>query len=293
MGVEKGADDNCLVQIEAMLTVSLKKDIHFFDITDAPADEVAVTVDQIVAQFPTQLQYAAEIRPLFSKLSAAAMRRDLEKFSSFTNRYYRAQTGVQSADWMFQQVDAIIKASGARGATVQKFKHSWIQPSIIATIPGKSKNTVVVGAHQDSINGRQSTGPAPGADDNGTGSVTILDALRAILSSDKIVRGEAENTIEFHWYAGEEAGLLGSQDIFRKYKADNKPVKAMLNQDMTGYTLGRTNANLPIAMGVVTDFTTAALTEFTRLCVKEVSCTPTFRFNDLYHFCDFFLFLPG
>ncbi|EEP80375.1 hypothetical protein UREG_05217 [Uncinocarpus reesii 1704] len=246
-----------------------EQDVNFFDITDSPEDDFTVAAEQIVAQFPSQLRYAAEVKPLFSKLSAATMRRDLEKFSSFHNRYYRAQTGVQSAEWLFDQVSDIVRRSGARGATVQKIKHSFIQPSIVATIPGKSRNTIVVGAHQDSINGRQPSGRAPGADDDGSGSVTILDSLRVLLSSPKIARGEGENTIEFHWYAGEEAGLLGSQDIFRQYRAARKPVKAMLNQDMTGYTRGRESAGLPEAFGVVTDFTTPALTAFTRLVIRE------------------------
>lgn len=202
------------------------------------------------------------------------MRKNLEKFSSFNNRYYRSPTGVESANWMFEQVNALLRSTGAaqRGATVRKFTHSFQQPSIIATIPGKSKNTIVVGAHQDSVNSRSPTsGRAPGADDNGSGSVTILEALGALLSSSNIVQGQAENTIEFHWYAGEEAGLLGSQDIFRRYRTENKPVKAMLNQDMTGYTRGRESAGLPEAMGLVTDNTNAELNAYTRLVIGGVS----------------------
>lgn len=72
-------------------------------------------------------------------------------------------------------------------------------------------------------------------DDDGSGSVTILEAMRVLLSDPKIAAGEGANTLEFHWYSGEEAGLLGSQDIFEKYAADGEVVKAMLQQDMTGY----------------------------------------------------------
>lgn len=251
----------------------MKQGIDFFDITDEPESDFHIT-EQAVAAFPNRLRYIQEAKPLAGKLSKDNMKKNLEKFSSFNNRYYRSQTGVDSANWMFEQVTALLKSSGAaqRGATVKKFTHSFLQPSIIATIPGKSANTIVVGAHQDSVNSRSPTnGRAPGADDNGSGSVTILEALGALLSSPNIAQGQADNTIEFHWYAGEEAGLLGSQDVFRKYKADNKPVKAMLNQDMTGYTRRRENDGLPEAMGLVTDNVNAELTTFTRLVIGGVS----------------------
>ncbi|KAL7920715.1 hypothetical protein ACQKWADRAFT_297744 [Trichoderma austrokoningii] len=59
------------------------------------------------------------------------------------------------------------------------------------------------------------TARSPGADDDGSGSVTTLEALRVIAYSDFT----SKNTIEFHWHSGEEGGLLGSQDIFSSYKS--------------------------------------------------------------------------
>ncbi|KAI1910293.1 Leucine aminopeptidase 1 [Ophidiomyces ophidiicola] len=253
---------------EAQKLKLIENGIGFFDITNEPTGTSSVTAQEIDVKFPTELKRRDEVNPLFSKLSMDNMRRDLQKFSSFRNRYYKSKTGTESAQWLFEQVQRAIKDSGIRDFSVKKFEHSWSQPSIIATIPGKSKNTIVVGAHQDSVNAKDHQGPAPGADDDGSGSVTILDSLRALLSSPKIRNGQAENTVEFHWYAGEEAGLLGSQDIFRAYKEMNKPVKAMLNQDMTGYTKGLEDARLPESFGLLTDNVNAALTEFTRLVIK-------------------------
>jgi hypothetical protein len=47
---------------------------------------------------------------------------------------------------------------------------------------------------------------APGADSDGTGTVTILEVLRTLLGSKKLVEGKAENTVEFHWYSGKRVG---------------------------------------------------------------------------------------
>ncbi|EGE00396.1 hypothetical protein TESG_07705 [Trichophyton tonsurans CBS 112818] len=74
--------------------------------------------------------------------------------------------------------------------------------------------------------------------------------------AEKIAAGEAAYTLEFHWYAGEEEGLLGSQDIFQQYSQEGKEVVAMLNQDMTGY--GET-------MGIITDNSDPNLTKFTKM----------------------------
>src|SRR5690606_16906366 len=111
--------------------------------------------------------------------------------------------------------------------SVQQFPHKWQQSSIIARIPGRKNSTVVIGAHQDSINlFLPSILPAPGADDDGSGTVTILEAFRAILSNEKLWEKGLENTLEFHWYSAEEGGLLGSQDIFSRYEAENRDVVA-------------------------------------------------------------------
>jgi len=140
------------------------------------------------------------------------------------------------------------------GVSVKSFEHAWAQSSIIVTIPGKTNSTVILGAHQDSINyTNPMTMRAPGADDDGSGTVTILEVLRTLLGSKKLVEGKAENTVEFHWYSGEEGGLLGSQAIFSAYEKAGRDVKAMLEQDMTGFIELTVEAGKPLAFGLMMD----------------------------------------
>lgn len=151
------------------------------------------------------------------------------------------------------------------------FKHSWGQNSIIATIPGKTNSTVVIGAHQDSINlWLPSVLAAPGADDDGSGTVTILEAFRVILQSEDIIKGNHENTLEFHWYSAEEGGLLGSQAIFSSYEKEGRDVKAMLQQDMTGFVTRTLDAGKPESVGVIVDFVDPNLTQFIKVVIDEV-----------------------
>ncbi|KAL9947665.1 hypothetical protein ACHAO5_002637 [Verticillium nonalfalfae] len=116
---------------------------------------------------------------------------------------------------------------------------------------------VIVGAHYDSTAG-SSTARAPGADDNGTGSVNTLEALRILANSGF----KPKNTLEFHWYGGEEGGLLGSQAVFRNYASTGATVLAMLNQDMTGYSPG----GRPV---VFSDYVDASLSSYVTLIARQ------------------------
>jgi leucyl aminopeptidase len=93
------------------------------------------------------------------------MKRNLEMFSSFNNRYYESRTGNLSAEWLLGQASGYLTADSP--VSVSIFQHVYRQSSIIATIPGKGTKTIVVGAHQDSINGdagvNRTTARAPGA----------------------------------------------------------------------------------------------------------------------------------
>ncbi|RHZ60575.1 putative aminopeptidase [Aspergillus thermomutatus] len=246
---------------------ALKLDgVNFIDITEEHNTGFYPTLHSAsYVKYPLKMQYAEEVVTLTKDLSKENMKANLEHFTSFHTRYYKSQTGIQSATWLYDQVQMVVSESGAAeyGATVERFAHPWGQFSIIARIPGKTNKTVVLGAHQDSINlFLPSILAAPGADDDGSGTVTILEALRGLLQSDAIAKGNASNTVEFHWYSAEEGGMLGSQAIFSNYKRERRDVKAMLQQDMTGYTQGALNAGVEEAVGIMVDYVDQGLTQF-------------------------------
>jgi len=227
--------------------------------------------------YPRRVAHNATVTPMLAKLDKSNMHADLETFTAFHTRYYKSEYGAQSSAWLLGRVNDTVAASGAlrHGATVAAFPHPWGQPSVIATIPGRSNRTVVIGAHQDSINlFLPSILAAPGADDDGSGTVTILEALRVLLTSDAVARGDADNTVEFHWYSAEEGGLLGSQAIFSAYERQGRDVRAMLQQDMTGYVQKTLDAGEQESVGVITDFVSPALTHFITKVVTAVRRSP-------------------
>ncbi|CZT09798.1 related to Probable leucine aminopeptidase MCYG_04170 [Rhynchosporium graminicola] len=240
------------------------KNIHFIDITDITDLSVldslsgvseGTLVSRQAISYPTILTHVTEGNAFIAKINMTVPQTVLKTFTEFTTRYYRSATGTQASTWLFNQLTTIGSANSA--ITVTEFTHSFNMPSIIVKIPGTSPNIVIVGAHIDSV-GSTSTGRAPGADDDGSGTVTILEALR-VLATQKFA---PKNTLEFHFYAGEEGGLLGSAAIFANYKAAGKKVLAMLNQDMTGYSPG----GKPV---VFTDYTNAALNAYLRVIVRQ------------------------
>ncbi|KAF2002304.1 leucine aminopeptidase 1 [Amniculicola lignicola CBS 123094] len=248
-----------------------RKGINFFDITHNP--EVGILNREVKkVTFPSKPAYNETVFPLIKQLDKSNMRKHLETFTSFHTRYYKSTYGAESSAWLLSQVNNTLHEAGAleHGASVKPFKHPWGQSSIIATLPGKSEKTVVIGAHQDSINlFFPAFLAAPGADDDGSGTVTILEALRVLLQSDDIIKGKGENTVEFHWYSAEEGGLLGSQAIFQSYQKEGRDVKAMLQQDMTGYVQKTLDAGEPESVGVITDFVDPGLTEFIKEVITE------------------------
>ncbi|KAM7186162.1 hypothetical protein V8F20_011500 [Naviculisporaceae sp. PSN 640] len=249
---------------------------RFFDITDHPDLGSLRTRTAKVAVFPQKPKYQDDVNPLLGNLSKSEMKDHLTTFTSFHTRYYKSDYGRQSSEWLLKTVRDTIKDAGAEDTvTAEHFEHPWGQNSIIAKIPGKTNSTIVIGAHQDSINlWLPSILAAPGADDDGSGTVTILEAFRVLLQSKDIVQGKHENTLEFHWYSAEEGGLLGSQAIFSAYAKAGRDVKAMLQQDMTGFVTRTLKAGKEESVGVIVDFVDPNLTEFIKKVVTEYCSIP-------------------
>ncbi|KAH0837236.1 hypothetical protein AYO21_08110 [Fonsecaea monophora] len=243
----------------------MRNGVKFMDITETKDTYPYTEVSQSAAiVYPSKPKHMDEVKALTKTLDKDNMRKHLEGLTSFHTRYYRSQTGIDAALWLHDQIKEVIEASGAfnYSASLNLFPHSWGQSSIIARFPGRTNHTIVIGAHLDSVNMFFPYLRAPGADDDGSGTVTILEAMTALLQSDKIVNGSSENTIEFHWYSAEEGGLLGSQAIFKSYSEEGKDIKAMIQQDMTGYIEQTLAHGKPESVGVITDFVDPALTKF-------------------------------
>ena len=93
----------------------------------------------------------------------------------------------------------------------------------IATIPGSEKpdEYIVLSAHFDSWDG------SSGATDNGTGTITMLEAMRIL----KAVYPQPKRTIVVGHWGGEEQGLNGSRAFAADHPEIVEGLQLLLNQD--------------------------------------------------------------
>jgi len=111
--------------------------------------------------------------------------------------------------------------------------------NVVATLPGRgpgSDKVYIICSHYDSIAGLQArwmwdwrTLPAPGADDNASGTAAVLEAAR-ILSD-----YEFNSTIKFIAFSGEELGMFGSKHYAKSAAASGDRIAGVINLDMIAY----------------------------------------------------------
>src|SRR5258708_516668 len=100
------------------------------------------------------------------------------------------------------------------------------------TDPAQAKRIYLVTGHYDSRNSDtlNSTDPAPGANDDGSGTAVSLECAR-VLSKHKFPA-----TIIFLTVAGEEQGLNGSTHFAKMAKTEGWQLEGVLNNDIVGGT---------------------------------------------------------
>jgi len=237
--------------------------VKFMDITDN-IEPVQHELEQFY--IPARPIHMTTVRPVVSQVNADTIYSQIGRLAAFTTRYYTSQTGLQAVNAWATQYRTY--ASGRSDITVNTYPHTWVQPSLVARIQGTRTpaQVVIIGGHIDSTS---SGSTAPGADDDASGSACVLEAFRVIVASGF----RPERSIEFHAYAAEEAGLRGSQAIANDYNSRNPRVNvvAMMQFDMTGFVRPGTTRTI----GVVTDFTTAAVSTFIREAIREYITSQT------------------
>lgn len=95
--------------------------------------------------------------------------------------------------------------------------------NVIARPDSGAVCTVLVGGHHDTVPA------APGANDNGSGTGTIVELARAFAAD-----GTLDEGLCFATFGAEESGLFGSQELANRMQADGQLPKYMVNIDVAG-----------------------------------------------------------
>ncbi|MEU3600992.1 M20/M25/M40 family metallo-hydrolase [Streptomyces sp. NPDC006798] len=107
---------------------------------------------------------------------------------------------------------------------VRQLQETRTTRNVIAeTKHGNAANTVMLGAHLDSVS------EGAGINDNGSGSAGLLEVAEELAKAEK----RPTNKIRFAWWGAEENGLLGSEAYVASLSSlGKKEIKAYLNFDM-------------------------------------------------------------
>jgi hypothetical protein len=147
------------------------------------------------------------------------------------SNFTRISTNAAAIDTARDQIAAQLASYGYAAPVFQQFSGSH-GDNVVLTIPGAvtPSQIVVLGAHYDSINGGGSSLAAPGADDNASGSASLMELARVLKTG-----GPLKSTLRLIWFAGEEYGLLGSDFNAQQAVTQNQDIVAMINMDMNAY----------------------------------------------------------
>lgn len=193
---------------------------------------LAETITHSEPYFPAEAAFD-ELGPLLEKVQLSQIDSHLDSFvNALPSRFHRHAQGMNAGQVLADMWRAL--ATSGRW-TISEVAHvNSPQKSVVARLEGESADTVILGAHLDSIAPGNSSSDAPGADDDASG-IAVLSELLRVIDSEGL---SFHRSIELHGYAAEEVGLIGSRELAATYAGENRPVKTMMQFDMTYYSLG-------------------------------------------------------
>lgn len=211
-----------------------------------------------------KIQYPNVVTNIFKSFSPETMWADLTTLTAYKDRYADSDDGVAAANWLKQTVEQVAKDTGHTDVTAYFVKtgnentERYKQPSLVVKMGDSNLPGIVVGGHMDTTSSIFVN--KPGADDDGSGSVTVLATARTLLASHQ----KFKKPIYFIWYAAEEEGLVGSQYVVQDFQKKKIPVDAVIQFDMTGYA----DKNNPTALWLIKDNVSPDLTNFVEELIK-------------------------
>jgi len=155
------------------------------------------------------------------------------ELADFETRYFNREGNDLATEYIRQK----LLSFGYDNVTLDPYIFGGLEKfNIYATKIGTKRPTemYILGAHMDSININQDFDHAPGADDDGSGTSSVLEMARVFSSLDTDV------SIRFVLWNNEETGLNGSAAYVESHKdlqgTEDEPTWiAMIQQDMIMY----------------------------------------------------------
>ncbi|MBQ0788689.1 MAG: M20/M25/M40 family metallo-hydrolase [Oceanihabitans sp.] len=172
--------------------------------------------------------YNSYYQSVVDNVSASNILADLTSFESFGVKDVGSTNLTDAENWISSRYTSL----GYTDIVLQPFTYSsGTSNNIIITKTGTVyPNTfIIIDAHYDTING-------PGTNDNGSGTVLLLEIARLLKDIN------TEYSIKFIHFSGEEDGLVGSNYyVANTVNIENLDIHLVFNIDQVGGVNGATN----------------------------------------------------
>ncbi|MEM2977018.1 MAG: M20/M25/M40 family metallo-hydrolase, partial [Thermoplasmata archaeon] len=214
----------------------------YFDVPLAPGSGVRQEPSTKLFTVPPP-EVQAAIKGLTCQVSQDHLRRYLTTLQEFGTRFCAAPQMALATRWLHDTLDRNGRLQVSfHNFTYQGQVNTYLMSSVILTLPGLNTSSDAVYyfyAHSDSVS-QDYWNNAPGADDDGSGCVAVLEAAR-ILS-----RYDFQDTIKFCFFTAEEIGLVGSGRYVESIHSMGENVQGGICYDMVGssYAGGTYDFNL-------------------------------------------------
>ncbi|MFN0150306.1 MAG: M20/M25/M40 family metallo-hydrolase [bacterium] len=144
----------------------------------------------------------------------------------FRTRHTQYNGGRKAEQWCYDAFAGLGLATEFESVPVG----STQARNVIATLPGRvtPERIFIIGGHLDSTSPQPAT-RAPGAEDNGSGAVGVIEAARVLR------KREFASTIKFICFTGEEQGLYGSTRNASNAVARGDSIFGVVIMDMIGW----------------------------------------------------------
>lgn len=203
--------------------------------------------DGITAQIPVHRD--PEIEQMMNEVSKDSLEAYIKKLVSFGTRNTLStqsdpRRGIAAArNWVLSRFGEFSMQSQGRLTALidtttllpdgRRVNRSILLGNVMATLKGTDANDdriFIISGHLDNMrsNVMDSTGDAPGANDDGSGVAAVMECVRVMS------KHSFPATIIFVAVSGEEQGLLGANFLAEKAKNQNWNIEAVLNNDIMG-----------------------------------------------------------
>jgi hypothetical protein len=229
-------------------------------------DRVVFEVRDSIAERAAARAPDAAVQTLVDRISRVTFEADLAEIVALPTRFSTSTHYQRACDTVEQKLASLGYTTSRQTINVNGSRSTNVVARRLGT--GQApRAAVLVTAHLDSVNHEGTpTSPAPGADDDGSGSAGVIEIARALKDV------TSANDLVFVHFGGEEQGLFGSRHFVRSLSSSQRSrVRAVVNMDMIG-TLNTPDATVllegrPLSQAML-DGLAAAASRYTSLAVE-------------------------